>query len=44
MLADLERVFRREHGRILATLIRVAGSIDLAEDAMQDAFVAAIEH
>ena len=44
MLAQLEQVFRREHGRILATLIRVLGSIDLAEDAMQDAFVAAIEH
>lgn len=44
MLDELERVFRREHGRIVATLIRVAGSIDLAEDAMQDAFVAAIEH
>ncbi|MBM3785514.1 MAG: RNA polymerase sigma factor [Acidobacteria bacterium] len=44
MLEQVERVFRREHGRILATLIRVTGGIDLAEDAMQDAFVAAIEH
>lgn len=44
MLDELERVFRREHGRILATLIRVTGGIDLAEDAMQDAFVSAIEH
>lgn len=44
MLEALERVFRQEHGRVVATLIRVTGSIDLAEDAMQDAFVSAIEH
>lgn len=37
-------VFREQSGRILASLIRVCGDFDLAEDAMQDAFAAAIEH
>jgi RNA polymerase sigma-70 factor, ECF subfamily len=40
----VERVFREEYGRILATLIRVFGDFDLAEDALQEAFVAAAEH
>jgi RNA polymerase sigma-70 factor (ECF subfamily) len=40
----LERVFREQYGRILATLIRVFGDFDLAEDALQEAFVAAVEH
>ncbi|MCA8961312.1 MAG: RNA polymerase sigma factor [Planctomycetes bacterium] len=40
----IERVFREESGRILATLIRVLGDFELAEDAKQDAFVAALEH
>jgi RNA polymerase sigma-70 factor (ECF subfamily) len=40
----LEAVFRREHGRIIAALIRLCGSFDLAEEAMQDAFVAALAH
>src|SRR6516165_3277773 len=38
----LESVFRQESGRIIATLIRVSGSFDLAEEAMQDAFAAAL--
>lgn len=42
MREQIERIFRGEHGRIVATLIRVAGSFDLAEDAMQDAFVEAL--
>ena len=33
-----ERIFREESGRIVATLIRVFGDFDLAEEAMQDAF------
>lgn len=37
----LERVFREEYGRIIATLIRISGSFDLAEEALQDAFIAA---
>jgi RNA polymerase sigma-70 factor (ECF subfamily) len=39
----VERVYREESGRILATLIRVVGDFDLAEDALQDAFVKALE-
>jgi RNA polymerase sigma-70 factor (ECF subfamily) len=36
-------VFRREAGRVLATLIRLLGDFDLAEEARQDAFTAAVE-
>jgi RNA polymerase sigma-70 factor (ECF subfamily) len=39
----LERVFRAEHGRIIASLIRVQGDFDLAEEALQEAFVAAVQ-
>jgi RNA polymerase sigma-70 factor (ECF subfamily) len=38
----VESVFRQESGCIIATLIRVSGSFDLAEDAMQDAFAVAL--
>jgi RNA polymerase sigma-70 factor (ECF subfamily) len=38
---DVERVFRQVHGQAVATLVRVFGDITLAEDAVQDAFVAA---
>ena len=38
----IESVFRRESGRIIAGLIRVSGSFDLAEEAMQDAYVRAM--
>lgn len=37
----LERVFREEYGRIIATLIRLSGSFDLAEESLQEAFVSA---
>src|ERR1051326_2896480 len=37
-----ESVFREESGRIIASLIRASGSFDLAEEAMQDAFAAAL--
>jgi RNA polymerase sigma-70 factor (ECF subfamily) len=37
-----EAVFRRESGRILASLIRISGSFDRAEEAMQEAFAAAL--
>ncbi|HEU0253349.1 MAG TPA: sigma factor [Pyrinomonadaceae bacterium] len=37
----LEQVFREEYGRIIATLIRQSGSFDLAEEALQEAFVSA---
>src|SRR5688500_10380572 len=36
------RVFRAEHGRILATLIGYLGDFQLAEDALQDAFTTAL--
>ncbi len=38
----IERVFREEYGRIIATLIRLSGSFDLAEEALQEAFASAI--
>lgn len=41
--AVVERVFREESGRALASLIRALGDFDLAEEAVQDAFVAALE-
>src|SRR5690348_12141093 len=37
----LEQVFREEYGRIVATLIRISGSFDLAEEALQEAFASA---
>ena len=40
---EVERVFRAEAVRVLATLIRLLGDFDLAEDAAQDAFSAALE-
>jgi RNA polymerase sigma-70 factor (ECF subfamily) len=40
---QIERVFREEHGRAVAVLIRVFGSIDVAEEAVQDAFTAAVD-
>jgi RNA polymerase sigma-70 factor (ECF subfamily) len=41
--AEIERIFRDEAGRALATLIRLVGDFDLAEDALQDAFAAALQ-
>ncbi len=38
----VDSVFRDEHGRIIATLIRVSRSFDAAEEAMQEAFAAAL--
>ena len=40
--AAVEAVFRQESGRIVATLIRISGSFDRAEEAMQEAFAAAV--
>jgi RNA polymerase sigma-70 factor, ECF subfamily len=40
--ACAESVFRREHGRIIAGLIRLCGSFERAEEAMQDALAAAL--
>jgi RNA polymerase sigma-70 factor (ECF subfamily) len=41
--ASLDEVYRSESRRILATLIRLLGDFDLAEDALHDAFAAALE-
>jgi len=40
---SLDAIYRAESGRILATLIRLLGDFDLAEDAMHDAFASALE-
>jgi RNA polymerase sigma-70 factor, ECF subfamily len=40
--AEIERVFREEHGRAVAVLVRRFGDIDLAEEAVQDAFAEAV--
>jgi RNA polymerase sigma-70 factor, ECF subfamily len=40
----VDGIFRRESGRIIAGLIRMSQSFDLAEEAMQDAFAAALTH
>jgi RNA polymerase sigma-70 factor (ECF subfamily) len=39
---NVGELYRREYGRVLATLIRTVGSFDLAEDALQDVFEAAL--
>jgi RNA polymerase sigma-70 factor (ECF subfamily) len=39
---EIERVFRGEYGRCVATLVRAFGDIDIAEEAVQDAFAAAL--
>ncbi len=41
--ASLDEILRIEGGQVLATLIRLMGDIDRAEDALQDAVVAAVE-
>jgi RNA polymerase sigma-70 factor, ECF subfamily len=41
--AEIERVFRAEYGRAVAVLARVFGDIDIAEEAVQDAFAAAAQ-
>ena len=40
--ADVGRVFRAEYGRAVSVLVRVLGDIDLAEDAVQEAFAQAV--
>ncbi|CRK57255.1 RNA polymerase sigma-70 factor, ECF subfamily [Alloactinosynnema sp. L-07] len=39
----LDRIYREEYGRAVAVLVRVFGDIDIAEEAVQDAFAAAVE-
>ena len=40
---EIEGVFRREYGRAVAVLVRVFGDIGVAEEAVQDAFAAAVQ-
>ena len=40
---DIEGYFRREYGRCVATLVRFFGDIDIAEEAVQDAFAVALD-
>ncbi|PBC58272.1 RNA polymerase sigma factor [Rhodococcus sp. ACPA1] len=40
---DIERVFREEHGRAVSALVGVFGDLDIAEDAVQDAFTRTID-
>ena len=42
MTAAVEQVFRAEYGRSVAVLVRVFGDIDVAEEAVQDAFAEAV--
>src|SRR5262245_18498881 len=44
MSAAIEAVYRAEPRRVLATLIRLLGDFDRAEEALQDALLAALEH
>ena len=41
-MTEIDRVFRAEHGRAVAVLVRVFGDIDVAEDAVQEAFAEAV--
>src|SRR3974377_1827957 len=39
----IETIYRSESGRVLATLVRLLGDLDLAEESMHEAFAAALE-
>src|SRR5246127_312609 len=41
--SEIEKIFRDEAGRALATLIRLVGDFDLAQDVLQEAFAVALE-
>lgn len=40
---EIENIYKTEHGRVLACLIRILGDLDLAEEALQEAFSIAME-
>jgi RNA polymerase sigma-70 factor (ECF subfamily) len=42
-VSDIDAIYRSDSRRVLATLIRLLGDFDLAEEALQDAFTAAVE-
>jgi len=41
--SEIARIFREEYGRAVAVLVRVFGDVDVAEDAVQDAFTTAVQ-
>jgi RNA polymerase sigma-70 factor (ECF subfamily) len=41
--SQIEQVFRHESGRAVASLVRIFGDIDVAEEAVQEAFLVALE-
>jgi len=41
--AEIEDIFRAEYGRAVAVLTRTFGDLDIAEDAVQDAFAVAVQ-
>src|SRR6266542_3939572 len=41
--SEIERVFTEEYGRAVAVLVRVFGDVDVAEEAVQDAFTTAVQ-
>ncbi len=43
MTAEISRIFAAEYGRAVSVLVRVFGDIDIAEEAVQDAFARAVE-
>ena len=40
---EIDRVFREQHGRAVAVLVRLLGDVDLAEEAVQEAWAVAVE-
>ena len=40
---EIEKIYKSESGRVLASLIRILGDLDLAEEALQEAFYVALE-
>ena len=42
-MIDLDQIYRTERGRVLASLIRLLGGFDLAEEALAEAFLAAAQ-
>jgi RNA polymerase sigma-70 factor (ECF subfamily) len=42
-MAVVEQTFRAEHGRVLGALISALSDFDLAEDALQDTLIVALE-
>ena len=43
LTSTIETLYRSESGRVLATLVRLLGDLDLAEEAMHEAFATALE-